>query len=56
MKDLTIIIPAKDEKESLPVVIENLKTLGCEIIITMKNDDIETMKTIKVKLKFFSIW
>ena len=46
MKDLTIIIPAKDEKESLPTVIKNLKSLKCEIIITMKNDDIETVKAI----------
>ena len=46
MKDLTIIIPAKDEKESLPTVIKNLKSLKCEIIITMKSDDVETFKAI----------
>ena len=46
MKDLTIIIPAKNEVESLPIVIKNLKSLKCEIIIAMKNDDIETVKAI----------
>ena len=47
MEDLTIIIPAKDEKESLPIVIKNLKPFECEIIITIKYDDIETLKAIK---------
>ena len=46
MKDLTIIIPAKDEKESLPTVIKNLKPFECEIIITIKYDDIETLESI----------
>ena len=49
MKDLTIIIPAKDEKETLPVIIENLKSLNCEITITLKDDDIETVKAINDK-------
>ena len=48
MKDL-IIIPAKDEKETLPVIIENLKSLNCEITITLKDDDIETVKAINDK-------
>ena len=49
MKDLTIIIPAKDEKETLPVIIENLKSLDCDITITLKDDDIETVKAINDK-------
>ena len=46
MKDLTIIIPAKNEKESLPIVIKNLKSLGCELTVTMKSDDFETIRAI----------
>ena len=47
MKDLTIIIPAKDEKESLPTVIKSLESFNCEIVITMKNDDIKTIEIYK---------
>ena len=46
MKDLTIIIPAKDENESLPTVIKSLESFNCEIVITMKNDDIKTIESI----------
>tara|TARA_B100000282_G_C31663605_1_gene458726 strand:- start:181 stop:867 length:687 start_codon:yes stop_codon:yes gene_type:complete len=54
MKDLTIIIPAKDEKESLPTVIKRLESFNCEIIITMKNDDIKTIESINGKnIKIF---
>ena len=54
MKDLTIIIPAKDEKESLPTVIKSLESFNCEIIITMKNDDIKTIESINGKnIKIF---
>ena len=54
MKDLTIIIPAKDEKESLPTVIKSLESFNCEIIITMKDDDIKTIESInREKIKIF---
>ena len=54
MKDLTIIIPAKDEKESLPTVIKSLESFNCEIVITMKNDDIKTIESIdNDKIKIF---
>lgn len=46
MKDLTIIIPAKNEVESLPIVIKNLKSLRCELTVTMKSDDFETIRAI----------
>ena len=58
MEDLNNNYIAKDEKESLPIVIKNLKPFECEIIITIKYDDIETLKAIKnenVKI-FLSIW
>ena len=54
MKDLTIIIPAKDEKESLPTVIKSLESFNCEIIITMKDDDIKTIESInRERIKIF---
>ena len=54
MKDLTIIIPAKDENESLPTVIKSLESFNCEIVITMKNDDIKTIESINSeKIKIF---
>mgnify|MGYP001392996485 CR=1 FL=1 len=36
MNDLTLIIPAKNESESLPIVIESLKSLDCKIKVSLK--------------------
>ena len=47
MHDLTLIIPAKNEKESLPHVLENLKTIDCNKTVSLKNTDIDTIKSIK---------
>ncbi|MBT89569.1 MAG: hypothetical protein CMN79_03655 [Spirochaetales bacterium] len=47
MKDLTLIIPAKKEKESLPKVIESLKKFDCKILVSLQNDDHETISAIK---------
>ena len=30
MKNLTLVIPAKDEADALPKVLEEIKTIGCE--------------------------
>ena len=49
MKDLTLIIPAKNEAESLPSVIDAISYLDCDIIISLKEDDIETINSIKNK-------
>ena len=46
MNDLTLIIPAKNESETLPVVLESLKKLKLKIIISLKNDDLETINSI----------
>ena len=37
MKELTLVIPAKDEAECLPRVLDELKNFDCKII--MQNDD-----------------
>lgn len=49
MNDLTLIIPAKDERESLPHVLEDLASIDCHITVTLKKDDQETVKSIKDK-------
>ena len=50
MKDLTLIIPTKEEVESLPVFIEEIKKLNCKKLIVLQEDDIET-KAITTKAK-----
>ena len=49
MHDLTLIIPAKNESESLPLVIDSLKDLPCHIKISLKKNDISTIDSIKNK-------
>ena len=47
MNDLTLIIPAKNEKESLPIVLKKLKKLNYKITVSLKEDDKETIDSIK---------
>ena len=47
MDKLTLIIPAKHEKESLPKVLEDLKKYSLKIIIILEETDIETINAIK---------
>ena len=47
MNDLTLIIPAKNEKESLPLVLNELKSLSLKIIIILEKSDLETINSIK---------
>ena len=47
MNDLTLIIPAKKEKESLPLVIESLKKLNLNITVSLKDNDLTTIDSIK---------
>ena len=47
MNDLTIVIPAKNESESLPKVINDLKQLNIKIIVSLKNEDLKTINSIK---------
>ena len=54
MRDLTIIIPAKNEKESLPLVINSIDYLDCQIVVSLKEDDLDTINSLKnKKIKFF---
>ena len=54
MKNLTLIIPAKYEKESLPVVLSELKNYKCKKIIILKRNDTETISSI-IKIKDIKI-
>ena len=47
MKELTLLIPAKNEKESLPTVLEELKDLDCKIKVILEETDKETIDAIK---------
>ena len=47
MKDLTLVIPAKEEWNSLPKVLEEVKTLECKIIVVLERSDIKTINSIK---------
>ena len=56
MKDLTIIIPAKKEAESLPLVINSIDYLDCQIVVSLKENDLETINSVKNKrLNFLSV-
>jgi len=47
MDNLTLIIPAKSEAESLPRVLQEIKNLDCKIIVILEKSDIETIESIK---------
>ena len=47
MKNLTLIIPAKNEADSLPTVLEEIKNYQCEVIIILESTDIETINATK---------
>ena len=47
MKNLTLIIPAKEESDSLPLVLKEVETLECKKIIILDEKDLETIDSIK---------
>ena len=47
MKNLTLIIPAKFEKESLPEVLSELSKYNLNIIIILEKTDDETIKSVE---------
>ena len=46
MHDLTLVIPAKNEKESLPKVLQELKSFNLEILIVLEESDRDTINSI----------
>ena len=47
MENLTLIIPAKYESESLPDVLEELKKFNYKTCVILKDTDLETINSIK---------
>ena len=47
MKELTLVIPAKDEVECLPRVLDELKNFDCKKIIIIPEADLNTRNSIK---------
>lgn len=47
LKNLTLIIPAKYEEETLPIFLEELKTIGSKIKVVLEESDIRTIQSIK---------
>ena len=46
MENLTLVIPAKKEKESLPSVINELKNYNLKILVVLEKSDKETIESI----------
>ena len=47
MKNLTLVIPAKDEPNCLPKVLEEIKNYDCKKIIVIDKEDKKTFEAIK---------
>ena len=47
MKNLTLIIPAKNESESLPLVLKDLNNIECNITVSLSRKDTITKNSIK---------
>ena len=47
LKKLTLIIPAKNEEESLPLVLDELKKYNVNKIVIIPSDDHKTYKAIE---------
>ena len=45
VNNITLVIPAKNEKESLPKVLDELKIYSLKILIVLEKDDKETIKS-----------
>ena len=47
MNDLTLVIPAKFESESLPLVLTEIKNLKCKKLIVLEESDLDTINAAK---------
>ena len=47
MKDLTLVIPAKLESESLPIFLKEIINLNCKKIVVLEEEDTQTINAIK---------
>ena len=42
MKDLTLIIPTKEEVESLPIFLKEIENIDCKKLIVLQKEDVNT--------------
>ena len=54
MRDLTLIIPAKKEVESLPVFLKEIENYKCKKFVVLQKEDLETKEAIR-KIKNIKI-
>lgn len=47
MNNLTLVIPAKNEKESLPQVLNELKNFNLKTLVVLEKEDQQTIQSIK---------
>ena len=47
MQDLTLVIPAKFESESLPIFLKEISELDCKKLIVLEKNDLATIDSIK---------
>ena len=47
MKNLTLIIPAKEESESLPTVLKEIENFECNIVVILHSSDLVTINSIR---------
>ena len=47
MQDLTLVIPAKFESESLPIFLKEISELDCKKLIVLEKNDLATINSIK---------
>ena len=47
MQNLTLIIPAKHEGDSLPKVLEEIKNYNCHVLVILESSDTETINATK---------
>ena len=47
MQDLTLVIPAKFESESLPIFLKEISEIKCKKLIVLEKNDIATINSIK---------
>tara|TARA_Y100000741_G_scaffold365237_1_gene361199 strand:- start:16674 stop:17342 length:669 start_codon:yes stop_codon:yes gene_type:complete len=47
LSQITLVIPAKNESDSLPIVLEELKKFDCKIIVILESSDVKTINSIK---------
>ena len=48
MENLTLVIPAKKEAESLPTVLKEIEGLDCKKMVVVEEADKETIESIKM--------